>query len=263
MNYRIYVDESGTHSDEWLVIGMLFVPSHGPLHSALCGAKDSHGYLNTSTKRSGKYKEIHLCKFKSYKDVHVAKDWIDLFLSHDCYFRAIVVDWSIFDGSYFGDPFEPHALQKRRAYKKWAEMLLQPELSSGRIVGAKLYLDRLRIMYGYDVLGHLQDRFTANYKGSSPFIEEFQQTDSAKDANQCLQLCDLLTGCLFQSLVRSTNIEKGQVRDHLSESLKKFGVKEMAPRFWKGFAPTTLTKHFSKFSAWFWRPNNDLRRRKI
>jgi len=37
---RIYIDESGTHGKDWLVIGMLFVPDHGPVHSALCEAKD-------------------------------------------------------------------------------------------------------------------------------------------------------------------------------------------------------------------------------
>jgi hypothetical protein len=28
----------------------------------------------------------------------------------------------------------------------------------------------------------------------------------------------------------------------------------MAPGFWKQYAKGTLTKHFPKFSAWFWRP---------
>ena len=67
-----------------------------------------------------------------------------------------MIDWSCWDGSHFGDPFEPRALQKRRAYKKWAEMLLQPEVSEPdgkpRFTGAKLYLDKLQIMYGYDVI---------------------------------------------------------------------------------------------------------------
>lgn len=162
MSFRIYVDESGTQSDQWLIIGMLFVPTHGVLHSALCKVKDRHAYFNASPKYSSKYKETHLTKFRSDRDATVAKEWIDAFVAHDCYFRAVVVDWSIWDGSYFGTPFEPAALQKRRAYKKWAEMLLHPELKDpqgGRpITRAKLYLDRLRIMYGYDVLAHLRAR---------------------------------------------------------------------------------------------------------
>ena len=145
ISFRIYVDESGTHGDKWLIIGMLFVPTHGILQSELCKAKDVHGYLNTSPKRSAKYKEIHLTGFKSSRDVSVAKDWIDLFVRHDCYFRAVVVDWSIWDGRHFGGPFEPEALKKRRAYKKWAEMLLHAELKepSGRrnFYHAKLFLD--------------------------------------------------------------------------------------------------------------------------
>lgn len=258
MSFRIYVDESGTHSDEWLVIGMLFVPTHGILHSSLCAAKDKVGYLNASKKNSAKYKEIHLSGFKSPRDVSVAKEWVDAFIAHDCYYRAVVVDWSNWDGSYFGTPFEPEALQKRRAYKKWAEMLLHPELkepAGGRqITCARLYLDRLRLMYGYDVLDHLRERFTQNYHGSSPYIEEFQHTDSWRDANQCLQLCDLLTGGLYQSLVPSKNDAKRESAAYLADSLKPFGVERMAAPFWKQYAQNTLNQHFPKYSAWFWRP---------
>jgi len=265
MSFRIYVDESGTHSDQWLVIGMLFVPDHGRLHSALCAVKDKHSYYNKSPKLSSKYKETHLTKFKSRYDVAVAKDWINLFLLHDCYYRCVVVDWSIWDGSYFGDPFDPEALEKRRAYKKWSEMLLHPELKSpqgGRqIHHAKLYLDRLRIMYGYDVLDHLRFRFTENYKGEAPYIDEFQHTDSWRDANQCLQLCDLLTGCMYQALVPSPMAEKTAPRDYLEASLKPLKVDRLAPGFWKQYAPNTLTQHFPKFAAWFWKPTEEGRRK--
>jgi len=60
----------------------------------------------------------------------------------------VVIEWAIFEGRHFGGPFEPDALKKRRAYKKWAEMLLQPEV--GALTNAQFYLDRLRILYGYD-----------------------------------------------------------------------------------------------------------------
>ena len=87
-------------------------------------------------------------------------------------------------------------------------MLLHPELKGmgGRpsITNAIFYLDRLRIMYGYDVISHLEDRFTRNYEGQSSYISTFQHADSWKDANQGLQLCDLLTGCLYQELNPST-----------------------------------------------------------
>jgi hypothetical protein len=258
MAYRIYVDESGTHSEQWLVIGMLFVPSHGPLHSVLCRAKEEIGYLNQDPHAHARYREIHLTAFRSPRDLAVARRWIDAFVQHDCYFRSVVIDWSRWDGRYFGDPFEPDALKKRRAYKKWAEMLLHPELrrseDGGSIFNATLYLDRLRIMYGYDVLGHLRDRFTANYRGSAPYIETFQHTDSWRDANQCLQLCDLLTGCLYQELIPSSKPVKLQTRDYLAQALRPFGVARLAPGFWRQYAPETLRQHMPKFSAWFWRP---------
>ncbi|MCY2988485.1 MAG: DUF3800 domain-containing protein [Planctomycetota bacterium] len=257
--FRIYVDESGTHSEEWLVIGMLFVPNHGPLHAALAKAKEDRKYFNTSPKKAARYRETHLAEFHSRYDVEVGKAWVDLFIAHNCYYRCAVVDWSIWDSKYFGDPFEPEALKKRRAYKKWAEMLLQSELRLAdglpRFRNAVFYLDRLRLMYGYDALDHLRSRFTAEeYRGSSPYIDTFQHTDSWKDANQCLQLCDLLTGCMYQSLVPSGRKEKIEMTQYLQQTLTVYGIKQLTPGFWKQYAQNTLNKHFPKFSAWFWHP---------
>ncbi len=256
--YRIYADESGTQDPKWLIIGMLFVPNHGPLHSELCKAKDDIGYFNTSPKKSAKYKEVHLTEFRSPRDVEIGKVWVDIFMRHNCYYRSIVIDWSIWNGKHFGDPFEPDALKRRRAYKKWAEMLLYPELKGceggPQIRNARFFLDRLRIMYGYDVVSHLRARFTENYVGQNPYIAEFQHTDSWKDANQCLQLCDLLTGCLYQQLNPSKKEAKIAVRDYLAQSLQPHGVKRMDPGFWRQFHPSTINQHLEKYSAWFWRP---------
>lgn len=265
MGYRIYIDESGTHDDRFLIIGMLFVPDHGALHADLCAAKDRLAYYNTSPKRPNTYREVHFSKFRSPADMEIGRQWIDSFVKHSCFFRAIVIDWSIFDGKYFGDPFEPMALKKRRAYKKWAEMLLQPEISApgvSKIQSAEVFLDRLRIMYGYDVVDHLKDRF-CRYEGASPRIKQFQHTDSAKDANQCLQLCDLLTGCLYQEVCPGTKTAKLGIRDYLKNTLVPFGVREFRAEFWRGFAPNTLRKHFPKYSAWFWQPTEESRKKRV
>lgn len=265
MSYRIFVDESGTHDAKWFIIGMLFVPDHGALHSELCKIKDECGYNNTSAKKSAQYKEIHFKKFRSGNDARVAKRWIDAFIKHNCFYRSIVIDWSTYDGRYFGDPFDSQALKKRRAYKKWAELLIQPELTNPSPVpvkGAELYLDHLNVLCGYDILSHLEDRFTGRYEGTTPYIRSFQHTHSWKDANQCLQLCDLLTGCLYHELEPGTKEFKIQVRDYLKEQLKAQGVAEFRPEFWKGFDPKTLRTHFPKYSAWFWKPTAQKKRKK-
>jgi hypothetical protein len=265
MAFRIYVDESGTHGDDWLVIGMLFVPDHGNLHSDLCRIKEAKKYFNRRRKYKARYKETHLTQFKTQLDLAVGKEWLDAFIRHSCYFRAVVIDWSIWDGSYFGDPFEPAALKKRKAYKKWAEMLLHPELkeplSGSPIRNAELYLDRLIILYGYDVIDHLEERFTRRYEGSSPYISRFQHTESWKDANQCLQLCDLLTGGIYQTLNPSTNPMKTALRKYLAEVLKPVGVERMDPGYWRQYASSSLRNHHPKFSAWFWRPTEEGKRR--
>jgi hypothetical protein len=135
-------------------------------------------------------------------------------------------------------------------------MLLHPEVSKFR--GANLYLDRLRAVGTYDVLDHLRARFTQNYQGAEPWIKEFQHTDSWRDANQCLQLCDLLTGCTYQTLVPAeANEYKAEATEYLSEKLKTLGIREFSPRFWRGYHKKTLGKHFPKFSVWFWKPGED------
>ena len=257
--FRIFVDESGTHANDYLIIGMLFVPDHGSLHKKLVEVKDSHSYLNTKTgrKSSAKYKETHVAEFKRQVDVDVVSDWMDVFLTSDAWFRAIVIDWDIWDGKHFGGPFEPAALKKRRAYKKWAEMLLQPEFSRplpGRlpIRDANLYLDRLVVTYGYEILDELKERFTSGYKGNRPFIKSFQHTASWKDANQGLQLCDVLVGALYQELVPSTNRFKLAVRDTVAEKLQAVGVERLAAGFWKQWHYTTIREHLPKYNAWFW-----------
>ncbi len=266
MRFRVYVDESGTHSREWLIIGMLFVPDHGALHPALCKAKERFEYFNHSPKRNARFKEIHLTEFRSERDVRVAEAWIDLFAKHSCYYRSIVIDWTMWDSKYFGDAFDPEDLKKRRAYKKWAEMLLHPELKrplgGAPIYHARLFLDRLHLMYGYDVLQHLKERFSQNYAGESPYIEEFQHVDSWRDAHQCLQLCDLLTGCVHQMLTPAKSRYKLATRDYLGKSMKPFGVKRPRPEFWRQYDPKTLTRHFPKFSEWFWKPTSRKERRK-
>lgn len=253
MKSRLYIDEAGTHGGRWLVIGVLVVPDHGALHNALVRVKTECGYFNTSKKRKDRLRETHLAKFRRRSDLAVAEEWIDQFIAHGCYYRCIVVDWDIWDGSHFGDPFEPDALKKRRAYKKWLELLLHPEVQ--KHTGARLFLDKLVICHGYEVIDELKERFTSGYEGSSPWVKSFEHADSGRDAHQCLQLCDLLTGCVYQSLVPSTNEYKLGARDYLYRGLTSAGVKSSDPSYWRGYHKSSLEKHFPKFSEWFWRPS--------
>lgn len=249
---RLYIDESGTHGGDWLVIGMLFVPDHGSLHSALCSVKEDQKYFNGKLDRKARYRETHFAEFKKNRDAVMAKAWIDKFTASTAVFRSVVIDWRIYQGKFFGDPFEPEALKKRRAYKKWAEMLLQPEVA--KVKDARLFLDKLLLMYGYDVLDELRERFTKNYEGKRPRIQSFDAVDSWKDAHQCLQLCDLLTGAVYRKLVPPTRAVKVEVVDYLYGALVAHGVKQRDVGFWKQYSDANLGDHFPKFSEWYWRP---------
>ncbi|MGH7562846.1 MAG: hypothetical protein ACREK5_00270, partial [Gemmatimonadota bacterium] len=93
------------------------------------------------------------------------------------------------------------------------------------------------------------------YMGATPRIKDFQATESWKDANQCLQLCDVLVGSIYQKLVPSENQHKLATVNYLYETLGTFGVKDRRVGFWRGYAKGSLQKHFPKFSEWYWRPD--------
>ena len=257
---RFYIDEAGTHGGRWLVIGLLVVPDHPTLHNALVRVKTEAAYFDTAPKPRSKFRELHLAKFHRASDLDMAKQWVEVFLAHNCYFRCIVIDWDIWDGRHFGSPFEHDSLKKRRAYKKWLEMLLLPEAKKHK--GADLFLDKLIICHGYEILKELEMTHARGEYGSV-WLNSYKHADSAKDANQALQLCDLLTGCVYQSLVPAVkNAYKTGARDHLYKKLESVGVKSSNPSYWRGFHRSSLVSLFPKFSEWFWAPSGNTRNAK-
>lgn len=261
MAYRIYIDESGTHQgSDWLLIGMLFVPKHAELHRALCAVKEREEYFNNSPKRKARYKSVHFKELGSPRDLRVCKAWIDEFLAHPAFFRALAFDWTMWDGRYFGNAFDSDALKKRRAYKKWCELLLQPELSDPldgiKICEAELFLDRLRIAYQYDVIDVLAERFEPpeTYQGDKPYIARLEHAASWRDSHQCLQLADLLLGALKEGFSPSGNECRREISAYLAERLSEHGITRLDPGFWKQYHPVSLREKLPKLSAWCWQP---------
>jgi hypothetical protein len=77
----IALDESGVHESKYLVIGALFIPSPGPLHRQLSDVKRKHNYINTNPRHSATYRELKYSGIGTTRDVDVAKEWIDIFLT--------------------------------------------------------------------------------------------------------------------------------------------------------------------------------------
>lgn len=87
----IALDESGTHGDDFLVIGILVIPAPVPLIQRLTEIKESHKYYNTSGRHGAKYKEIHYKEIHTQRDKDVAIDWIEEFVKYQCWYRSIVI----------------------------------------------------------------------------------------------------------------------------------------------------------------------------
>lgn len=257
------MDESYDRHGKFLLIGALFVPQDASLNPPIHEIKERERYFARPERRDT-WKEFSFKAAKHPRDIRVGKSMLDLFHDHDCWMRVIVIDWSIFDPSYFGNPFEDDSVRERKAYKKWAELLLQPELRERP--GGDLFMDRLARINGYDVASHLWDRFVSDpeTEGRQPRLARLQMVRSHSDEHQGLQLCDLLIGSVTHALVPGSggNIckRKCEVTDYALERLRPLGVESFEPRFWRQYSKTTLREHQSKFSLWYWQPDEQLAR---
>ena len=115
----IYFDESYDNDHHYLLYGALFVPPTSSLHQRIDESRRKHDFD----------REIKYNRCKNPSTLRVYKNVIDAFVEDDAYFRCVVVDQYGFDYSRFGRIDETLALKKARAYKKFAEMLLEPNVS--------------------------------------------------------------------------------------------------------------------------------------
>jgi hypothetical protein len=75
--------------------------------------------------RELKYKRI---KYANHERAAIKA--IQAFKAQNCYFRSVIIPQSSFDLSYYGKKYEPDKIRRARAYKKFAEMLIEYNTST-------------------------------------------------------------------------------------------------------------------------------------
>lgn len=232
----IYFDESYDNVHRYLLYGALFVPRDSRLHQRYAELRSETGYQG----------EMKYTKCRNPRALDVARKLVDKFMEDSAYFRCAVVEQERFDYSRFGRPDETESIKKARAYKKFAEMLLNPYVASVR--DAVFLADELKRCPGDEFLERLRERFNPPHE--QPTFRHMEEVSSSRQEYQCLQICDLLLGCVLNNLVPPKNQYKIDIRKHVCE---RIGVRSFLPTNWKMDLAEVLRTN-PKIHVWYWRP---------
>ena len=232
----IYFDESYDNPRHYLLYGALFVPPNSTLHRRVSEIRAEMNFT----------REIKYNRCKSPATLRVFERVVDAFIDDAAYFRCVVVDQHGFDYSTFGSASEPLSLKRARAYKKFAEMLLHPHLS--QIQNAVFLADQLTRCDGDEFLERIRERF--NPAGAKTTFRHLAEVSSALEQYQCLQVCDLLLGCVLNNLKPTKKTPKNEIRKYLCNRLN---VPSFLSSAWESVSLAEAKKCSTKFSVWHWR----------
>jgi len=228
----IYFDESYDNAHDYLLYGALLVPSSSRLHQRVSQIRAEAGLLS----------EIKYSTCKNNFRLGVCKKVVDAFIDDSAYFRCVLVEQHGFDYSGFGRTDEPLALKKARAYKKFAEMLLDPHRSY--LENAVFLADVLKRCSGDQFLESMRECF--NTPGGRIAFRHLDEVPSDEEQYQCLQVCDLLLGCVLNNLKPAKKDTKNQIRKYLCARL---GVRNFLPSTWRTLGRTVAADPTVKFNS--------------
>ena len=227
-------DESYDNDRNYLLYGALFVPPSSTLHRRFLRVRDEMSFRP----------EIKYHRCRNPRALAACKRVVDAFIDDPAYFRCVVVDQHRFDYRRFARPDEPTAIAQARAYKKFAEML-HPHLR--QITNAVFLADKLTRCDGDQFLERIRDRF--NPPGKQPTFRHLAEVSSAIEEYQCLQVCDLLLGCVLNNLKPPGNRCKKEIREYLCSRLE---VRNFLLTTWKNVPLRDAVLPTTKFNVWFW-----------
>ena len=231
----VYFDESYDNAHTYLLYGALFAPRASTLHKRLTAIRQETGFVG----------EIKYTSCKNARNLDVCQRVIDAFVKDAACFRCVVVDQHGFDYSYFGRSDEPAALKQARAYKKFAEMLLAPNVAN--LKNAVLLVDAMTRCRGDEFLERMHERF--NLRGGGCTFRHLAEVSSSLEQYQCLQVCDLLLGCVLNNLKPTRNRYKNAIREYLC---KQLGVPSFLLGAWKDVSLAEVRRPETKFNVWYW-----------
>jgi hypothetical protein len=124
-------------------------------------------------------------------------------------------------------------------------MLLHPFVAG--LNDAVLIADDLKRCRGDAFLEMIVQRF--NPEGAEPTFRHVTQVSSSLRQYQCLQVCDLLLGCVLNNLAPPGNQYKIDIRTYLCE---KLDVSNFLRTTWRDIRLDDVIASCPSFHVWYW-----------
>ena len=249
---RIFLDECFDNRHRYLLLGALFVPTIRLEVRQLEEIKERHRRLS----RGHTFSDVKYSRSGDRFYLAVCKDMINLFVSSNAYFRCIVIDTLTpgFAWGSFGGAGDSTAVVRARAYSRFTELLLRPNLLD--VENAVLLADSLSPMLGDDFVSFISARFSGNQTPSGrnpgrPQIRHVQRVDTSLPQYQLGQICDVLLGPILGDLVPPRNANKLELIRYLKSRLE---IPSFGAEYWLSSPESELSRRHSKFHLWHWRP---------
>ena len=258
------------------MLGALFVISD---HDVLLESFNSLKREETFARPDGSLRELKYSKIKYPKFERAAVKAIQAFKAHNCYFRAVIVPQAQFDLRFFGKPYELEKIKRARAYKKFAEMLIEyntPEVSQAILFAD--YLSRCKGVLGRgdEFVEVMRERFQHvvydhDLNADPPKLKHIQEISSEDEHYALMQVCDVLLGATLNGILRTPKgprmVHKNRVSTKLMEILEfpsfdksywqpltKLYAREYQRKI--SMAEYVQATHY-KYRLWFWRPDQN------
>lgn len=247
----IYFDESYDDQRKYLILGALFNPHPRALHQKITELKQKYGLARAG----GRSVEIKYSTINTQERFDACSELIRIFSQSTSWFRCVVIEQALLNLDRFGTPSDPDALKMARAYKRFCEMLISSNTRT--LVNGVLLCDALTRCRGDRFIEVMKDAFSVPGQRCSmgknlPTLREIKEVQSDIDHYQVLQLCDLLTGCVLNSLIPSTGGHWKKIAKKCMMDVLKLPTLDKT--YWAGMSKGVADSKHPKFGIWFWTP---------
>jgi hypothetical protein len=269
----IYLDETYDCHGVYFLLGALLVLED---HDIFLESFNSLKREETFSRPDGTLRELKYVKIKYGKYEKAAVKALQAFKAHKCYFRAVIVPLSQFDLRYFGKSYELDKIKRARAYKKFAEMLIEyntPELAQGVLFADNLTRCKGALGHGDEFVEVMKQRFQHtiydhDLNALPAKLKHVQEVRSVDYNYALLQVCDVLLGSTLNGILKTYKgprmIHKNRVPEKMKELLE---LPSLERDYWQPLtklyareyhnkitmADYTKATHY-KYRLWFWQP---------
>jgi hypothetical protein len=269
----IYLDESYDWQGTYFLLGALFVVSN---HDVFLQSFNSLKREESLASPNGFLRELKYSKIRYPKYERAAVKTIQAFTAHDCYFRAVIVPQAQFDLKFFGKPFERENIKRARAYKKFAEMLIEyntPQLTQGVLFADYLSRCKGALQRGDEFVQVMRERFQDviyddQLSATPPKLKHIQEVSSEDERYALLQVCDVLLGSTLNGILKTAKGPRMAHKNRVTGKMKEIlGLPSLERDYWQPLTKIYAGEYQARVSAedyrrgthykyrlWFWHP---------